>query len=116
MHSFFKNYGMINYEFEVMDYIIVIVGAAVLIAIIIFACICFPTYKSEEEWARLEDQADERYAKREKERREKEEKEMQDGENKDEENKGDAEWSPPPPASFALYEPFINYYLSQSKS
>lgn len=37
-----------------MDYLVVIVGAGILIAVIIVACICFPPYRSEEEWERID--------------------------------------------------------------
>lgn len=45
---------MTEYEFQAMDYIVVIVGGCVFIAVVVVALVCFPPYKSEEEWDRLE--------------------------------------------------------------
>lgn len=54
--------GITRYEFGIMDYIVVVVAGGFLIAMIIVACICFPPYKSEEEWEKIEDARDKRDA------------------------------------------------------
>jgi len=54
--------GISKYEFEIMDYFVLVIGIGVLIAVIIVACICFPPYKSEEEWEKIENERDERDA------------------------------------------------------
>ena len=56
-----------------MDYLVVIVGAGVLIAVIVVACICFPPYKSEEDWERIEEARDKQDAADKKKREEEEE-------------------------------------------
>ena len=43
-----------------MDYFVVIIGCGVVIAVIIVACICFPPYKSEEDWEKIENERDAR--------------------------------------------------------
>ena len=53
-----------------MDYLVVIVGAGVLIAVIVIACVCFPSYRSEEEWERIEKERDIQDAKDKKKREE----------------------------------------------
>ena len=52
--------GISKYEFEIMDYIVIVVALGVLTAVIVVACVCFPPYKSEEEWQRIEDERDKR--------------------------------------------------------
>ena len=60
IEGIFKYFGIQEYEFEIMDYFVVIIGLGVLITVIVVACICFPPYKTEEDWARIEKERDER--------------------------------------------------------
>ena len=41
-----------------MDYFVVIIGLGVIIAFIVVACVCFPPYRSEEDWERIEEERD----------------------------------------------------------
>ena len=61
-----------------MDYFVVIIGCGVLIAVIIVACICFPPYRSEEDWERIEKERDERDEADKKKRAEEDKKKMED--------------------------------------
>ena len=49
MHKVIGQLGMQNFEFELMDYLVVIIGVSVLIVVVVVACVCFPPYKSDEE-------------------------------------------------------------------
>ena len=59
-HSLFESVGITKYEFEIMDYFVIVIAIGVLIAVIIVACVCFPPYKSEEEWEKIENERDDR--------------------------------------------------------
>ena len=78
-HSIMVNFGWENYEFEVYDYLVIFIGIWVLIGLIIFACVCLPPYKSEEDWNELEDERDARESERRKEKKKKEEEEGDKG-------------------------------------
>ena len=43
-----------------MDYFVIVIAIGVLIAVIVVACVCFPPYKSEEEWEKIENERDDR--------------------------------------------------------
>lgn len=49
LHKVIGQLGWQTYEFQLMDYLVIIVGVSVLIAVVIVACVCFPPYKSEEQ-------------------------------------------------------------------
>jgi hypothetical protein len=72
-HNIMVSFGWEKYEFEVYDYLVIFIGVWVLIGLIVFVCVCFPPYKSEEEWAEIEDERDAR--EQESEKRKKKEKE-----------------------------------------
>lgn len=63
-HNILVNFGMEKYEFEVYDYVVIFIGVWVLIGLIVFACLCLPPYKSEDDWAEIEDERDAREDKR----------------------------------------------------
>ena len=50
VHKMIGQMGMQNYEFQLMDYLVIIVGLGVLVAVIVVACVCFPPYRSDEEY------------------------------------------------------------------
>ena len=91
MLNYLKNFGFVNYEFQIVDYFIVIIGSLVFIAVIIVACVCFPPYRSDEEWERIENEADEREKKRQKEKKQKEEQEEKNKETDDKKDGADME-------------------------
>ena len=43
-------FGLENREMQVMDWIVVFCGVTIIIGLIIISCVCFPTYRSDEEW------------------------------------------------------------------
>ena len=67
-HHIMVSFGWEKYEFEVYDYLVIFIGIWVLIGLIVFACICLPPYNSEEDWAEIEDERDERELKQRKEK------------------------------------------------
>ena len=82
-HKIFAALGFQDYEFQIMDYFVVIIGCGVLIAVIIVACICFPPYKSQEDWEKIENERDERDAKEKKKKQKEEEEKKADEEGKE---------------------------------
>lgn len=78
-HSIMVNFGWEKYEFEVYDYLVIFIGIWVLIGLIVFACLCLPPYKSEEDWAEIEDERDARESERRKEKKKEKEEEAEKG-------------------------------------